>query len=332
MKQGSKLIIFTLLCLLALGTLTVTSAQRKGGSGDKEDGGLKDDKGGKPKVIIAAVAPSNASWAKDITEAELENVMVQLGRFTVLSRSSLDTILQEQKIAQSDLADPSKATAVGKLLTARYAVIGKCTTVEEKEGGGGTKIGGFGVGSKKSEMNVAVKIQLIDVQTGQIVDSQDYTDKVEVKSTSVSGSVAGRSGGTGDQKSIARETTYRDMVKNFASKFASRLSLSIPIEALVVAVKGGEVAIDAGENSAVKPGMVFEVYSEGEPIRNAAGEVLSYDRTRHARIRVTRVEPKLAWAEIVKTFDNNKKADPAPNPDRIKRDYAVRQVKQGEGD
>src|SRR5262249_46157775 len=127
----------------------------------------------------------------------------------------------------------------------------------------------------------------------------------------------------GGNKELATETVYRDMMKKFASNFVG--GISIPIEALVVLVKGNQVAIDAGELASVKPGMVFEIYNEGEPIRNAAGEVLSYDRTVYGKIKIVRVEPKLAWGELVKTFSDGGQADPTPNPERVKQNYAAKQ-------
>ncbi|MEW6729896.1 MAG: CsgG/HfaB family protein [Acidobacteriota bacterium] len=329
MRLASKLLmLFAVVGLLMqLGSFAPVYAQRKGE--------VKDD--GKPKVIVAGDAASSASWTQEITLAELETAMVQSGRFTVLSRSSLDQILSEQRLAQSDLADPGKATAVGKLLTARYAIIGKCVSAEEKESGGGAKIGGFGsVGGKKKEMNVVVKIQLIDVETSQIVNSQEYKDTVKIEGKSGSANVpkVGTVGGGGD-KELPRESAYREMVKKWSSDFVSRISSSAggssaivsSIEGLVVAVRGNEVAIDKGNNASVKEGMVFEVFTEGEPIRNAAGEILSRDKIKHGRIKIVRVEEKLAWGEILRTFDDKQSLDPTPNPDRIKRDYSVRQAK-----
>jgi len=124
---------------------------------------------------------------------------------------------------------------------------------------------------------------------------------------------------------LPKNDAYREMMAKFASSFINKMSLSIPISALVVLVKGNEVAIDAGAAQSVKPGMEFEIYTEGEPIRNSAGEVLEYDITKHGTLRITRVSDKIAYGELVQTF-NNGQPDPSPNIARVQRDYAVKQI------
>ena len=89
----------------------------------------------------------------------------------------------------------------------------------------------------------------------------------------------------------------------------------------------------AGSAAGVKPGMRFEVYAEGEAIKNpATGEVLSVKKTRYAVLRVTKVEEKLAWADIVKTFDDNGTQDPTPTASRIEQQMSVQSLGGGGAD
>lgn len=305
--KRSKLVIIALLCMLVQ---FATPAQ-----GQRKSGQEAPKKGGKPIVITAADASSNSFWTKEITEAELQNAVVQSGRFSTLSDDARQRMVKELKFAQSDLADPSKAVQAGKALSADFIIIGKCLNAEEKDSGFS-----FGrVNTKSKTMNVAVQFQLINAESGQIVDSKEYTGKKEASS----GSVAGVGSNSSE---LPRAEAYREMVKGFAADFVGRMSLSIPIEALVVLVRGNQVAIDAGSNASVREGMEFEIFTEGEPIKNAAGEVLDYDRSVHGRIRVVRVEPKIAYADLVETYNESGQRDSAPNPARIKRDYSVVQL------
>ncbi|MBL8148634.1 MAG: hypothetical protein JNN15_01775 [Blastocatellia bacterium] len=298
-----KLIVLSIL-IFTLGLLGEgVEAAQKGQGAQKGQAA----KGGKKKIFVTASAASSASWTNEITTAELENALVQAGRFTVLTRSSLDTLLKEQKLAQSDLADPSQAAQVGKLVTANYVLIGKCLTADVKQ----EKVPFTGV--TRTKMNVTFQVQLIDVETSSIIDSMQYTDKAEANV--LTGKALG-------------QDEYREMVKKFATQYVSRMSLAVPIEASVVFIKGNEVAIDAGAEASVQPGQEFEVFTEGEPIRNSAGEILSRDLTTHARIKVVRVEPKIAWATVTQSF-NNGQPDPSPDINRIKRDYTVKQIGGG---
>src|SRR5689334_18491954 len=105
MNFRSTVMIIALASLFFQANLTAM-AQRKGGkngnSGDAPTAPVAKEKNGKASIIAVASATSNTQWTMPITESELENALVQTGRFTVLSRSSLDAILTEQKLAQSD--------------------------------------------------------------------------------------------------------------------------------------------------------------------------------------------------------------------------------------
>ena len=78
--------------------------------------------------------------------------------------------------------------------------------------------------------------------------------------------------------------------------------------------------------------MRFEVFAEGDPIKNpATGEILSIKKTRYAVLRVTAVEEKLAWAEIVRTFDDNGTEDAAPTASRIEPQMSAQSLSGGGG-
>lgn len=323
MRIAKQTKILILILMFALSVMPAY-AQRKGSDRDttatgkaagKNDGKLKQQKNGKPLVIVIPSASSSTSWTTEITEAELENALVQSGRFTTLSRGALEAILKEQRLAQSDLVDPNRAPEVGKIIGADYIVYGKCLNAENKESG----VSVLGVNKKTSQMVVKVQMQLLDVETSQIMDTFSYDGKAEASSTSVSGY------GSGNNQ-LAQKEVYGEKMKSFATLYIDRINQLIPIEASVVLIKGNQVALDAGENASVKVGMEFDIFTDGEPIKNSAGEVLSYDRTQHGKVRVVRVEQKLSWCEIVQTLSDSGQVDSAPNPARIQRDFTAKQT------
>ena len=60
-------------------------------------------------------------------------------RFEVIAGTQRDNLLREQGFSNSDLVDPSQATKVGRMLSAKYVVSGTCqslTTQEKKTGFG----------------------------------------------------------------------------------------------------------------------------------------------------------------------------------------------------
>jgi hypothetical protein len=93
-----------------------------------------------------------------------------------------------------------------------------------------------------------------------------------------------------------------------------------------VAIRGGRIALDLGGDQ-VQVGQEFEVYTQDDPIKNAAGEILSYVTVKHARIRIDSVEAKLSWATLIATYDDNERQDPTPNISRVKVNYSAKQVR-----
>jgi len=307
------LLFFALLLISSLSA----SAQRKSGQAPA-------DKGGKQRVVVLGAASPNASWTVNVTTASLEDALSQSGRYEVITSAQRDKLLSEQGFNNSDLVDPKQATRVGKLLSARIIIIGNALDVTAEKSTvprssaisrGLGKIGVSGGEELASDVKAKVQIQMLDAETGVVKLSRSYEEKVSKNSV-------------GKQRSdydTLREG-YRIAMQKIAGQFSQEVGLAAPTEGLVVLVRGGRVAIDLGSEQSIQAGQEFEIYSQDEPIRNAAGEVLSYVTTKYARLRIANVEPKLSWATVVETYDENGNRDPQPRFDRIKVNYAVKQV------
>jgi hypothetical protein len=159
-----------------------------------------------------------------------------------------------------------------------------------------------------SEVKAKVQIQMIDAETGLVKLSRSYEEKISKDNITKSR----------DEDETVREG-YRKAIEKIAAQFAQEFGLQVPIEGSIVLVRGSRVAIDLGSENSVQVGHEFEVYTQGEPIKNAAGETLSYVTTKHARLRAVQVEPKLTWAIILETYDENENVDPQPRPERIRQ-------------
>jgi hypothetical protein len=314
MSNKQKILGFALSAAVVLFTYIDGASQRR--SGEAGAG-----QAGKPRIVVLATASNNARWTPEITTATLEDSLSQSGRFELITAAQRDKILSEQGFNNSDLVDPKQATRVGKLLSARYIIIGNAIAVSASK----RKVpkirlpfpGGSRSGDEiASEVETKVQIQMIDGETGVVKLSKTYEEKTNKDSITKSRS-----------ESDMMRDAYAEAMETIAARFTSEVGLSVPIEGLVVFVRGNRVAIDLGSDQSVQTGQEFEVYSEDEPIKNAAGEVLSYIKTKYARLRVAQVEPKLSWATVVETYDENGSPDPQPKLDRIKVNYAVRQLK-----
>lgn len=108
------------------------------------------------KMKVAVLDPTISSVSKDVGLAVQEiisSTFVNTGRYIIIERSMIDKIIKEQSFQNSDLADNSQATEIGRIAGANKVVLSSISMV----------------GSK-----TVISVKIIDVQTANI-------DKQQVK-------------------------------------------------------------------------------------------------------------------------------------------------------
>ena len=302
---------------LLVGGLT-GNAQRRSGQDTSTT-----EKGGKARIVVLGSSSPDIAWTQNVTTASLEDALQQSGRFELITSTQRDKLLSEQGFNNSDLVDPKQATQVGRLLSARYIIIGNALEVSASKkrvphsplGGRIPGLGGGGGEEISSDVRTKVQIQMIDAQTGVVKLSHSYDEKVSKDSMTHSSS---------DYDTL--RAGYRKAMEKVANEFVHEFGLSVTTEATVVFIRGDRIALDVGSDQSARVGQEFEVVSQDEPIKNAAGEVLSYVTTKYARLRIVSVEPKISWTTVVQTYDQDGNPDPQPRIDRVKLNYTARQV------
>ena len=302
MKTGNRKYTLTLsLVAFVLTACTYVSAQRLSGDSTAP-------KGGKPRIVVLATASSTTGWTTNVTTASLEDALTQSGRFEVIAGSQRDRLLKEQGFNNSDLVDPQQATKVGKLLSARYIIVGNAIDVTVKK-----KAGGFiDIGS---DIKTRIQIQMIDAETGIVKTSKSFEEKTNKPPAS---------GQQTDTDSI-REA-YRKAMESIASKFVVEMGETVPTETVVLLVRAGRVALDIGGEQ-VKVGQEFEIYTQDEPILGPDGKPRGYITTKYGRLRIAEIEPGLSWATVIATYDENGTADAVMKLERIKKNMSAKRVK-----
>lgn len=145
----------------------------------------------------------NSNTSQQLADA-LSNELTSTGKFTVVERQKLGTVLSEQELAKGGLVRKGIGAKKGELTGAKYIILGKVTAYEEgvnKESGGlgvsGIRIGGFGLGGgnrkNKEKAYVAIDLRVVDSTNGEVV----YSRTVEGLATSESKSNAGSIGFSG---------------------------------------------------------------------------------------------------------------------------------------
>jgi curli biogenesis system outer membrane secretion channel CsgG len=167
MKIGSK--VSLLLCVLLVVTATTVFASDK------------------PSIGVAEFRnDTSAGWWSGSTGSDLAgmltNELASTEKFRLVERSKLNSVLQEQDLAESGRVAKSSAAKIGKLTGAKYLVMGTVSAYEEKTagGGGGLSYGGISLGGRKDEAYMAVDLRVVDTTTGEVA----FTRTVEARSTS----------------------------------------------------------------------------------------------------------------------------------------------------
>ena len=147
-------------------------------------------------------------------EAKISDVLADLfttafvqegkGKIRVIERQRIQEIRAEQNFQTSGEVDTATVVKLGKLLGVKYMITGKVTRFAYK---GSTVKTGWGVGAlvgkitkdpmagavagsvniQKASFNGRLDVRIIDVQTGEILDSQSEENKVDDTAVKVAG-------------------------------------------------------------------------------------------------------------------------------------------------
>jgi len=100
----------------------------------------------------------------------LSNELVATRAFSVVERSRLESVMQEQNLAASGRMAPGQGARIGKLTGAQYLIMGTVTSYEENTAstGGGVSFRGVSLGGKSSKAYIAVDLRVVNSETGEI--------------------------------------------------------------------------------------------------------------------------------------------------------------------
>jgi curli biogenesis system outer membrane secretion channel CsgG len=246
--------------------------------------------------------------------------LVRDGRYSVIERRALDSVLAEQNFSNSDRASASTAAQIGHVLGVDAIIVGSITqfgTENKKTGVGGFlgHAGGFGagkVGTSSGKAKVSIDARVINVNTGEIMAVADGTGESKRSGLMLGGLGAG-SGGVGGGEidmgsSDFRETILGEAVHAAVDDLSTELleaNAKIPqierkVNGLVAYVDAGLVIINIGSKNGVEPGMELSVERIKTTVKDpATGKVLREITDPIGTIRVTKVDDASAEATVI---------------------------------
>ena len=176
------------------------------------------------------------------------------GRFHVVVRggAAMQHVIDELKFSETGLVDPESAAKAGKGLSGAEAIfVGQVT---------------------EKATSVQIDIQLIDVESGEVIMAKDAFDEVKT------------------------EERMGFLVNRLARDFERGLPV---LDGLVVKLSGDRVIIDLGSHNHLKRRMKVIVYREGEPIVHpVTGKVLGQETEELGEAVVEKVFEEMAEAPL----------------------------------
>lgn len=233
-------------------------------------------------------------------DEKLQKKLLETGRFVVLERGELEALLQEQAIKEENTGKSQK----GKIVFAQALVKGTLTdfSVNSRGGGVGVNIGGIGrVGAAANEAKVAINVRIFNVDTSELIASEEATGKVGAAGFSFSGNhrTAFTNFSTFEKSPLGGAMTKA--IDQTVEKIVAKLE-KIPWSTRVADFDPAskEVTLAAGKNLGVQVGDTFEVHKVSRVIKDPeTGEVLGVRTAKIGVIRVKEVEDKIAFAEVL---------------------------------
>ena len=255
----------------------------------------------KPRIAVLGFANNSTFtyWGDNLGGAaadELTTQLVKSGAFSVVERSQVNAILEEQHFGLSGAVDASTAAEIGKVLGVQAMLMGSITqfSIDRKSGG----VGAFRMTYTEAESRMDVRV--VSTTTAEILAVAEGQGKK-------------RMGGVGwedfdferDFEVGLAQEALRPAVENAVAELvaqAEMLATLAPVSApgeVVGSPEEGVVYIDKGAGDGVEVGQRFDVYRVVDEIRDSSGKILDQVTEKVGVIEVTRVLSNSSICSVV---------------------------------
>ncbi len=232
----------------------------------------------------------------------LVSELMESRHFVVVERGELGVVVQELDLQQRPEFRPEGRVKTGNLKNAQYIIRGVINDFSQVGGSSiGLAIKKLVFGGKGYRARVSLTLTVIDVESGQIVDSVQCQGIARAREAYVRGSYKGVAfGGDAFFKTPLGEATAEAIGDGVEELIASIPSMRW--KPMIASRIGGKVVINGGADRGLKAGQVFNVHGPGRAVTDpGTGDLLSIiPGAVIGSIKVVSVAEKIAFAEPVK--------------------------------
>lgn len=187
--------------------------------------------------------------------------LVKSDRYTVLERTEINAVLDEQNLGQQGVVTAQSAAEVGKMLGAEIVIFGSITEFGYKERSTGGRTRRFGVGISSTTAVVATDVRMVDATTGEILAAEDVRKEESKRGLSVDTDKVDFGSQSEFDESLVGEAT-REAIDEIVGLIDTN-SGNVQWGATVITSQDGNVFINAGAASGVEVGQTFIVKRAG---------------------------------------------------------------------
>jgi curli biogenesis system outer membrane secretion channel CsgG len=251
---------------------------------------------------ILSVLPGGSKGVSDI----LVNKLVEGGSYSVIERSKLDAILQEQNLGASGRVDASTAAQIGRILGVEAVVIGSVTQFDLQQRNSGFNLFGIGVGGDDTDAYVKLNIRVVSTSTAEILMVAEGNGNSSQSDNQVQ--VFGIGGGSstsneGKLLTLATQQAIEQVTKSLNSSSSKMASLpkALPIvNATVADVSGGSVVLNKGQSDGYQKGMRMSIERISKTVKDPqTGTVLRQITQPVGTIEISDVDGKSSVGKII---------------------------------
>jgi len=268
------------------------------------------------RTSVQAVFGTNEDIGTGINAMMVKRI-AQDGKFTIVERRKIGTVLKEQDFGASNRVKKGTNARVGEVRGADFTLMGDIVAFGRDDrrnaAGIGVAVPGAGgvIGGSKTDNKAVVVLnyRLVDNETSEIVAAGEA--RGESKRTSkggFAGMFAGGAlvgGGFSSNASNFGETIIGEAVMDACDKLSQDLSTrggaaasaarNIEINAMVADISGTNMTINAGSQAGIQNGQQLKVYHKGKEIKDpVSGEVLDVQVNQIGTLTITNVRDRIA--------------------------------------
>ncbi len=260
----------------------------------------------KPTIAVMKFdnrAPFPLNW--DIGDGMrdiLVDRLVATGRYHVVERPELDSILGELRLQHSGVTRQQRRAALGRIKNVQYLIKGTITDFGHVSTSRGfLGLGNLDVFGGSNRAVMGMTLYVVDVESGEIVSSESISESVRASDVTVKAAYKDVAMGG----SVFYRTPLGKVTTRVIGKAVKRITNAVAAQPWLPKIAlirdDGTVIINGGRDRGLRTGDIYEVFEIGSPVVDPdTGDCLGHQPGKTiGHVQIRRIHPRYSQGQIV---------------------------------